>query len=47
MTSVKYRTILNLRMLFIEKVNILMKPNSITIFCHMKMLDKRIICINV
>ena len=29
-------------MLFNEKVNILMKPNSITIFCPMKTLDKHI-----
>jgi len=34
-------------MLFVKKVNILVKANSITIVCPMNMLDKRIICLNV
>ena len=45
--ALTYRTVMNFRMLFVYKVHILKKADTIIIFCIMKMLKKRIRCISV
>jgi hypothetical protein len=45
--ALTYRTVMNFRMLFVYKVHILKKADTIITFCIMKMLKKRIRCISV